>query len=132
MKERLASYIDVDMSNLTISTFHSLCAMILRREITFLGYNHDFVILDEEEQINEPQPIKPTYDKQAARRERRRRNRHAKQDAKRILDALTNLINGNNNQDDSSDDDKPRAPPLVEQPQLQPPQISFRRRRLAF
>ena len=51
MKERLASYIDVDISNLTISTFHSLCAMILRREITFLGYNRDFVILDEEEQI---------------------------------------------------------------------------------
>ena len=37
MKERLSSYLDVDVKNLTISTFHSLCAMILRREIAFLG-----------------------------------------------------------------------------------------------
>ena len=51
MKERLASYIDVDVRNLTISTFHSLCAMILRREISYLGYNRDFEILDEEEQL---------------------------------------------------------------------------------
>ena len=51
MKERLGSYLDVDIKNLTISTFHSLCAIILRREISFLGYNRDFVILDEEEQI---------------------------------------------------------------------------------
>ena len=51
MKERLASYVDVDIRNLTISTFHSLCASILRREIGFLGYNCDFDILDEEEQL---------------------------------------------------------------------------------
>ena len=51
MKERLSSYLDVDIRNLTISTFHSLCAMILRREIAFLGYNQDFVIVDEEEQL---------------------------------------------------------------------------------
>ena len=51
MKERLSSYLDVDIKNLTISTFHSLCAMILRREIAFLGYNRDFVIVDEEEQL---------------------------------------------------------------------------------
>ena len=51
MKERLASYIDIDIRNLTISTFHSLCAMILRREISFLGYSKDFEILDEEEQL---------------------------------------------------------------------------------
>ena len=51
MKERLSSYLDVDIRNLTISTFHSLCAVILRREIAFLGYNQDFVIVDEEEQL---------------------------------------------------------------------------------
>ena len=51
MKERLSSYLDVDIRNLTISTFHSLCASILRREIGFLGYNRDFDILDEEEQL---------------------------------------------------------------------------------
>ena len=82
---------------------------------------------------NEPQPVKPTYDKQQAKRERRRRNRHAKQDAKRILDALTNLINSNNNE--SSDDEQMeeyRAPPLVEPNNFNPTNLSYRRRRLAF
>lgn len=51
MRERLSAYIDIDIRSLTISTFHSLCAMILRREIGFLGYNRDFDILDEEEQL---------------------------------------------------------------------------------
>ena len=92
----------------------------------------------EEEELEKPikpEQVKPIDDKQNARRERRKRNRHAKQNAKRILDALTNLINSNNNDgdDDSSDDDRPRAPPIVEQPNIQPvQQLSFRRRRLAF
>ena len=85
-----------------------------------------------EESINEPKPVKPINDKQNARRERRKRNRRAKQDAKRILDALTNLINSSNPSDDSSDDEQIKAPPLVEQPNFQPAQVSFKRRRLAF
>ena len=51
MKERLSAYKDVDVKSLTISTFHSLCAMILRRDIGYLGYNRDFNIVDEEEQL---------------------------------------------------------------------------------
>ena len=98
----------------------------------------------EEESINEepndePEPsatvpITNDNDKAAAKRERRKRNRRAKQDAKRILDALTNLINnpGNDDEDDSSDDIQ-RAPPLVEPNNFNPqPQLSYRRRRLAF
>ena len=91
----------------------------------------------EEEEVKESEPeeqeesVKPINNKQEARRERRKRNRHAKQNAKRILDALTNLINSNNDSD-SSDDDRQRAPPLVEQPNFQSGPISFRRRRLAF
>jgi len=93
----------------------------------------------EEETINEepedePQPMKPINDRQQMKRERRKRNRRAKQDAKRILDALTNLINSNNN-DESSDDedeDKPRAPSIIEQPNLNPGPITIKRRRLAF
>lgn len=86
---------------------------------------------EEEEQINEPQPVKPTYDKQQAKRERRKRNRRAKQDAKKILDALTNLINSNY---ESSDDEQPdhQAPTLIEQPNFGPTKLSFHRRRLAF
>ena len=85
----------------------------------------------EEEPIKQLQPVKPTYDKQQARRERRKRNRHAKQDAKRILDALTNLINSNN---ESSEDEEPehQAPTLIEQPNFGPTKLSFHRRRLAF
>lgn len=51
MKERLGAYKDVNVKALTINTFHSLCAMILRREIEYLGYNRDFNIVDEEEQL---------------------------------------------------------------------------------
>ena len=91
---------------------------------------------EEHPQINiQPPQMKPPIDRNQARRERRKRNRRAKQDAKKILDALTNLINGNNQNDssDEEDEDRPRAPPLVEQPQFQPPQqITFKRRRLAF
>lgn len=92
----------------------------------------------EEESIaeSEPEPIKPkqspVYDRQEAKRERRRRSRHAKQNAKRILDALTNLINSNNNDDSSDDDDTHQAPPLIEPPNFNPQRLSFRRRRLAF
>ena len=81
-----------------------------------------------------PPQVKASNDKSEARRERRKRNRRAKQDAKRILDALNNLIN-DNNQDESSDepdDERPRAPKLVEQPNFNPQQLNFRRRRLAF
>ena len=90
---------------------------------------------EEEEPQMKPRNVPPPQVKASneARRERRKRNRRAKQDAKRILDALTNLINGNN-QDESSDelDERPRAPQLVEQPNFNPQQLNFRRRRLAF
>ena len=84
---------------------------------------------EEEEEEPKPQPVKQSY-------ERRKRNRHAKQDAKRILDALTHLINSNDgdyeSSDESSDDDRPRAPPLVDQPNVNPGPIIIRRKRLAF
>ena len=51
MRERLKSFVDIDASKVTISTFHALCAMILRREITSLGYKKDFSIIDEEDQL---------------------------------------------------------------------------------
>jgi len=35
---------------LTMGTFHAVCAKILRREITALGYSHDFIIFDKEDQ----------------------------------------------------------------------------------
>ena len=98
--------------------------------------------VEEEETINEPEeeeepkpnlePVKPINDRKSARRERRKRNRHAKQNAKRILDALTNLINSNNDDESSDDEERPQAPQLIEQPNFNPQKLSFHRRRLAF
>lgn len=72
---------------------------------------------DDEPQI---EPVK--------QRKQVKRNQRVKQDAKRILDALTSIIN----ETDSSDDDYQQAPPLVEPNNFHPQQLSFRRRRLAF
>ena len=76
--------------------------------------------IEEEESINEELEIQPvvkapikqpepklTNDKQDAKREKRRRNRRAKQDAKRILDALNNLISSNNEAYDELSDEEP-------------------------
>lgn len=51
MKERLINLIGPYAHDVTISTFHSLCARILLRDITHLGYSRSFNILDEEEQL---------------------------------------------------------------------------------
>ena len=87
--------------------------------------------IEEEEAINEePEPTKPIKE----RDERPKRNQRAKQDARRILEALTSIINSNESSDESSDDDDiPRAPPLIEPTNFNPqPQLTYRRRRLAF
>lgn len=52
MRERLALYMGEQKSSLVhISTIHSLCNRILRRNIQLLGYNRDFEILDDEEML---------------------------------------------------------------------------------
>ncbi len=50
MKERIQRFLDIDTTLLNISTFHALCAKILRVEIGLLGYRKDFTVLDEEDQ----------------------------------------------------------------------------------
>ena len=37
--------------HLTMGTFHSVCARLLRKEIIKLGYNQDFVIFDKDDQL---------------------------------------------------------------------------------
>lgn len=50
MKERIAKYIDANISQMWVSTFHSICARLLRMEIDALdGYNTNFNIIDEED-----------------------------------------------------------------------------------
>lgn len=51
MRQRLNELIGEDADGLTVSTFHSLFAKILRREIHHIGYLNSFTIVDEEDQI---------------------------------------------------------------------------------
>ncbi|MDD3171083.1 MAG: UvrD-helicase domain-containing protein [Bacilli bacterium] len=51
MKERLVNLVGPEIYGTTISTFHALCAKILRHEIPVLGYTRSFSIIDEEEQL---------------------------------------------------------------------------------
>ncbi len=47
MRERVERMIDIPLSRLWISTFHSSCVRILRQHIAALGYKRSFVIYDE-------------------------------------------------------------------------------------
>jgi len=50
MKERVKTLVGDIADNMWISTFHSSCARILRREIEVLGYKKDFTIYDSYDQ----------------------------------------------------------------------------------
>ncbi|PZW00565.1 ATP-dependent helicase [Metamycoplasma auris] len=50
MKSRVASILDDETKLPTITTFHSICSNILRRDIHLLGYRNDFQIVDEIDQ----------------------------------------------------------------------------------
>jgi DNA helicase-2/ATP-dependent DNA helicase PcrA len=52
MEERLKRLIGVALGNLTIGTFHAICARILRRDGKALGIDPRFVIYDEEDQLS--------------------------------------------------------------------------------
>ncbi|MBA4373222.1 MAG: ATP-dependent DNA helicase Rep [Thermodesulfovibrio sp.] len=52
MKERVKSMVQGAGGTPVISTFHSLCLKILRREIEHLGYRKDFTIYDTSEQVS--------------------------------------------------------------------------------
>ena len=97
-------------------------------------------IEEEEEEEAPKEPVKqveePKPTKQQLKRERRKQNRRAKQDAYRILEQLNRLLNVSNEEPDS--DDEPtneqayRAAPLVEQPNFNNQKLSFKRKRLRF
>ena len=50
MKSRVKSLVNRRKDNLWVSTFHSFCARVLRKEIIKLGYDRNFVIYDTSEQ----------------------------------------------------------------------------------
>ena len=51
MRERLEKQIDDNAKFVHISTIHSLCANILRRNATYLDYGRNFEVIDEEDQV---------------------------------------------------------------------------------
>ena len=50
MKERIVSLVGDEAEDAWISTFHSTCARMLRRDIEKLGYTRSFVIYDDDDQ----------------------------------------------------------------------------------
>src|SRR5918995_2184548 len=51
MRERVESLIGADAGSVWLSTFHSLCARLLRREAPKIGLSRDFVIYDSSDQV---------------------------------------------------------------------------------
>jgi DNA helicase-2/ATP-dependent DNA helicase PcrA len=51
MRARVESLLGSDCSRLWVSTFHALCARLLRREAPALGLSRDFVIYDSADQL---------------------------------------------------------------------------------
>ncbi len=52
MKDRVVQLIGSKAEEIWISTFHSLCVRILRKDIQHLGYSNQFTILDATDQLN--------------------------------------------------------------------------------
>src|ERR671914_1104329 len=51
MRERVEALIGADCQGVWLSTFHSLCARLLRREAPKIGLSRDFVIYDSSDQV---------------------------------------------------------------------------------
>jgi DNA helicase-2/ATP-dependent DNA helicase PcrA len=52
MRERVAALLGSDCSGMWVSTFHSVCARLLRREAPAIGLSRDFVIYDSSDQLS--------------------------------------------------------------------------------
>ena len=50
MKERISALVGEQAADVWVSTFHALCAKILRRDIEKLGYSRSFTIYDDDDQ----------------------------------------------------------------------------------
>lgn len=51
MRERIEAMCESQSSDVWVSTFHSMCVRILRREIEVLGYSKEFTIYDDDDQL---------------------------------------------------------------------------------
>src|SRR3989475_11665296 len=53
MRARVEALLGSDCSRMGVSTFHSLCARLLRREAPAIGLSRDFVIYDSSDQLTD-------------------------------------------------------------------------------
>ena len=51
MRERIEAMCESQSADVWVSTFHSMCVRILRREIEALGYSKEFTIYDDDDQL---------------------------------------------------------------------------------
>src|SRR3982750_3967970 len=56
MRARIESLLGSDLSGMWVSTFHALCARLLRREAPAIGLSRDFVIYDSSDQLSVVKP----------------------------------------------------------------------------
>src|SRR5450631_2047032 len=52
MRARVESLLGSDLTGMWVSTFHALCARLLRREAPAIGLSRDFVIYDSSDQLS--------------------------------------------------------------------------------
>ncbi len=52
MKERINMLLGAEIFQLTVATFHSFCARLLRKEAAAIGYPSNFTIFDEEDSVS--------------------------------------------------------------------------------
>lgn len=52
MRDRVIDLVGKDAENMWVSTFHSMCVRILRRDIDRIGYDRNFTILDSADQVS--------------------------------------------------------------------------------
>ncbi len=52
MKDRVIDLVGPIAEDIWISTFHSMCVRILRRDIDRIGYTRNFTILDSSDQLS--------------------------------------------------------------------------------
>lgn len=51
MKERVKGLMGIEGEDVWVSTFHSMCVRILRRDVDHIGYSRNFTIIDSSEQL---------------------------------------------------------------------------------
>ena len=77
MRERVEKVLGADAAGVWLSTFHSVCVRILRRDIGHLGFTRGFAIYDEADSLAADRPVEERGREPGRGCERRLRRRGA-------------------------------------------------------